>query len=238
MLFQLSHALAFHRYGPRRGGERSRQAADERARHRPPAVCQSEWRRRGFRRDGHARRGAKRALVVSPAHDLPECVRTGSDAPSPAFELGSNDNLTLHIALRGVSLFRDDNGALRFDPIVAADALHGNGDGEVTLNELANLKIEEARRWGRYAEGGGPTPSSLQDYLYIFRLAEVVRFREDVACASSPGFGDPGPPQTADRIRALNRARYPTVPRPRKHRRPAREDARKVPADRRAWVRR
>jgi hypothetical protein len=122
----------------------------------------------------------------------PRCYRNPTDAaPQPA-ELRGDENLTFHIAIRGAALFRDDfnptTAKLRFDPIAAADAVHGNADDEVTLAELGAMSLDAVRQYGPYSVPDtmtrvpSPMPRSLENYMYRVLLQGLAGFREDVIC--------------------------------------------------------
>jgi hypothetical protein len=122
------------------------------------------------------------------------CVRTEPGMPSQPLELQSNDNLTLHIGIRGVALFGDDadsrTAVMRFDPIAMADTMYGNGDAEVTLDELDGVSLDLARQSGPYRVGSvrsGPV-SSLEDYVYLVLLSRLVGFRENITCETQLGY--------------------------------------------------
>jgi hypothetical protein len=123
-----------------------------------------------------------------------QCSR-GAGTPSLPFELrSSDDHFTLHIALRGAALFGDDDTAasatLRFDPFAAADTVFGNADGDVTINELAGVSLNVARQFGPYGvEHIRGAPSSLEAYLYLALLPQMVGFREEIACESAISYG-------------------------------------------------
>jgi len=124
------------------------------------------------------------------------CKRTVAGVPSQLIELRSDTNFTLHIGYRSVSLFGDDAdptiAVLRFDPIASADTLPGDGDGEITLDELGGVPLELARQAGRYGIGSGmsSTPQTLKDYLYVVLLPRLGQFREDIDC-DRRGYGPP-----------------------------------------------
>jgi hypothetical protein len=130
----------------------------------------------------------------------PGCMRSAPDATMRSLELESGQDLTLHLGVRGVTLFGDDadpdDALLRFDAIAAADTHFGNADGDVALDELGDVTLEAARQFapGRYAVGRemqGGTPHSLEDYIHLVLLRRLVGFREDIACSSFLGFGRP-----------------------------------------------
>jgi hypothetical protein len=123
------------------------------------------------------------------------CVRTVDDARADPIQLTSDENLTLHIGVRGAALFSDDGdpstAVLRFDPFAAADTTFGDDDDDVTLDELAKVTIKVARDFGGpYGVGThtGVYPSTFGDYLYLVALSQLVGFRENIDCLSHIGF--------------------------------------------------
>jgi hypothetical protein len=129
----------------------------------------------------------------------PRCFRKPPDAAPPQpIELRGDENVTFHIAIRGAALFGDDfdptTAKLRFDPIAAADTVHGNADHEVTLDELRTMSMDAVRQYGPYGVPatmtGGPNsmPRSLEDYMYRVLIRPIARFREDVSCDNNFGF--------------------------------------------------
>jgi len=129
------------------------------------------------------------------------CSRTVEGVPSQPIELESEANLPFHIGIRGAALFADSAGptaTLRFDSIAAADTDHGNGDGEITLDEVGKVTLDVARRYGPYDSAsipGAPVvptfpgSASLEDYIYRDLLPTLVSMREHVTCTA--GFFPP-----------------------------------------------
>ena len=89
---------------------------------------------------GHATKGAttKRfAWLIRQRFDVQDCPAGADAGAATNLHLKGNDAVTLDISVHGEELFRasaDDGAALRFDDLAAADV---NGDGDVTLEELA-----------------------------------------------------------------------------------------------------
>jgi hypothetical protein len=92
-------------------------------------------------------------------------------------------------------LLRDDvneaTAQLRFEPFAGADQ---DGDGEITLQELAGVKLQELRGAGAYGtelDGLEPLPDAapietLSDYVYRLLLPTLPRFRGTGACRIQP----------------------------------------------------
>jgi hypothetical protein len=137
-------------------------------------------------------------------------LMTPEGTPLP-LELHSDENLAARITIRGATLFSDDaktTAALRFDPMAAADTTLGNGDGEVTLDELGNVKLDEIQNLGPYGGYVGPSPGSLEDYLYLVLLPRIVELGDTFVCqVSLHGPRPHGPP----RPQGLTTSRRPSV---------------------------
>jgi hypothetical protein len=121
------------------------------------------------------------------------CSPRAEDRTPLPLVLHSDENLTVRTAVRGTVLFADDAAAtasLRFDPMAEADTTPGGGDGEVTLQELGMVRIEDARRFGPYGCNGGLcSPRTLEDYLYQVLFQQIVQFSAPFGCDSNPGTG-------------------------------------------------
>ena len=79
--------------------------------------------------------------------------------------------------------------APRFEPFRAADDEHGNGDGDITLDELENSPLPA----GVIAR---PLIQTLGDRVYLQLLSEIARFQGSGECAvrsseKRPDFGGP-----------------------------------------------
>jgi hypothetical protein len=128
------------------------------------------------------------------AMTLKRCRRTNETSPPPGFRLQGDENVTLQFGIRGLELFGDDAGstaALRFDPIARADTDFGDGDGDVTLDELGRVRLDSLRGSGAYSAASYTTsvPQTLEDYMYLVLLPKLVRFPENVLCDPELGLG-------------------------------------------------
>jgi hypothetical protein len=121
------------------------------------------------------------------------CETPVDGKPTQPLDFPSNANLAYHIVLHPEVLFQDDNkdatADLRFDAIAAADAMTGNADGEVTLDELGNVSLDVARQAGPYdvsevdpAIADPASIKTLEDFIYLVLLPKVPQFRESVMC--------------------------------------------------------
>jgi hypothetical protein len=111
--------------------------------------------------------------------------------------LESNENLTIRTTVRGTVLFADNapvTDSLRFDPMAAADTMRGDDDGDVTLEELGKVTIEEARNFGGlYEDPEGSKPNKLADYAHQVLFLRIVEFPEHFGC--KPRLGSPPHPE-------------------------------------------
>jgi hypothetical protein len=114
--------------------------------------------------------------------------------PTQPLDFQSNANLAYHIVLHPEVLLQDDDkdrtAVLRFDAIASADAMSGNADGEVTLDELDKVSLDAARQAGPYgvdqvdpAIVDPSTIKTLEDYIYLALLPKIPQFREPVVCS-------------------------------------------------------
>lgn len=96
-----------------------------------------------------------------------------------AVSFRQNESQTLDIRIRSEALFQDrlddDAGELRFEAYAAADE---DGDGEVTLDELAAVRVE------------GAEFATLADRLYLGLVARVPRLRDEPPCLVGRISGD------------------------------------------------
>lgn len=139
-------------------------------------------------------------------------VRYGScklaDDAGPGVDLASSAALTYDIRIEGEALLRDDvdaaTASLRFDPFANADK---DGDGNVTLDELRLVPIEDVRDGGAFEAGtyeldddagtfrpGRSIPiTTFGDYVYELLLPSLPRFRDTGHCTVGVGRGGGGP---------------------------------------------
>ena len=107
--------------------------------------------------------------------------------------LESDENLNLRTSVRGTVLFADNAPAtdsLRFDPMAAADTTLGNNDGEVSLEEVGKVTIENARQFGGpYGGSESPSPRTLAEYLHQVLFQRIVEFPDQFVCKLAPRWG-------------------------------------------------
>jgi hypothetical protein len=121
------------------------------------------------------------------------CETPVDGKPVTPLEFSSNADLAYHIALAPESLFLDDavssRAAPRFDVVAAADTTFGNGDGDITLDELGSVSLDVARQAGPYGIGDAdPTKViSLEDFVYIVLLPMISHFSEPIVCETTIG---------------------------------------------------
>jgi len=130
--------------------------------------------------------------LISKSTSYFECKRRTETGTQP-MRLESNDNVSLHVGIRGVELFGNDESLtaeLRFDAFAYADNEFGDGDGEVTLQEMGRVELNRLRAFGPYSASNVENlVRSLEDYVYFVLLPKIARFRENVTCETRAGFG-------------------------------------------------
>jgi hypothetical protein len=150
--------------------------------------------------EGQARRGSETKHFAWPYRwvaDYENCRTTGESALSMSYtlDLVSGESATLDLLVSGAALFRNAPSAaadLRFDPFAAADTESGNGDGEITLDELSQVPLSALSSLGGYAEPAPAdlgriatridNPPTLRDYLYTVAFPSVVQFDDQGSC--------------------------------------------------------
>jgi hypothetical protein len=116
-----------------------------------------------------------------------ECENTVDGVVQRGLSLAQDGDTTVDVALHPEALFAEDvasyDSALRFDAIASADAL-GNGDGEVSLEELSLVTLSDLQTGGQYSEGEAPVIPwiSLEDFVYLGTAPQVARFQETGKC--------------------------------------------------------
>ncbi len=116
-----------------------------------------------------------------------ECQNTVDGVVKRGLTLSQNGDVTVDVTLHAEALFVDSvtaaNPALRFDAIASADAL-GNGDGEVTLDELSQVPLTDLQTDAAYVEGdaGVGLWTNLEDFIYLGAAPGVARFQDTGKC--------------------------------------------------------
>ncbi len=122
-----------------------------------------------------------------------------------------DDEKTIEIVVSGAVLFQRavDDRRLSFDAFAAADDVYGDADGNVTLEEMAEVALDAdgpAAQGGSAGVGGstgGGTSAgesgTLAGLVYLELFPQVARYRGDGTCevrqtfhAEEPGEGGPG----------------------------------------------
>jgi hypothetical protein len=143
------------------------------------------------------------------------CVIGDPDASVRGVSIAGGSNQTLDILVRPEALFAKDanviaDSTLGFQPFADADDHWGNGDGEVTLEELKNEPLEGVGLGGIGPDGGigadggiggigadsgaevdlpdGGTISTFGDFVYALLVRNVPRFRDTGYCHSITSF--------------------------------------------------
>jgi hypothetical protein len=146
-----------------------------------------------------------------------KCQLEAGDAGTAGFDVESRAALSVDLKVHGEALFMDradeETAALRFDAFARADDDYGNGDGAVTLDELANVPLSAvstsrspgtadagavdagAEAGSAYerpetgaADAGAPW-TTLADFVYLGLYPRVVRFGENGSCGTRVGNG-------------------------------------------------
>jgi hypothetical protein len=120
-----------------------------------------------------------------------DCSPRGDNGGSLSLVLESDENLDIRTTVRGTVLFADNAPAtdsLRFDPMAIADTTLGNNDGDVTLEEVGRVTIENARQFGGlYKDPEGSSSRTLVDYLYQVLFERIVEFPDHFGCKAIIG---------------------------------------------------
>jgi hypothetical protein len=154
---------------------------------------------------GHAVRDAAAVRfhwTFRPSVRYAQCSLVQNGQTIDGVSLHGGDDFTYDVRIETEALFRDninaDRATLRFQPIADADAA-GNADGEVTLDEL-NLVAGSLTATGDFSDiswsAGASTPSndggrsvapaSLEDFVYLFLVPTMPRFRDVGHCSYFP----------------------------------------------------
>ena len=125
-----------------------------------------------------------------------ECQTTVNGGAQGGLSLAEDGDITANVTLHAEALFAENLGerdsALRFDAIASADAL-GNGDGEVTLDELNLVRLSDLQAGGAYAQGEGEGEAApavwttLEDFIYLGAAPSVARYEETGTCQVALG---------------------------------------------------
>lgn len=122
-----------------------------------------------------------------------QCGMTSPGGTMAGVNLASGTSQALDIEIDAERLFRDDlvdaSAVLRFEPFAEADTIRGNGDGVVTLDELAEEPLGQLRVVAPYGIGMAKADQvvNLRDYLYLVLLPIIPLFRDTIPC--SPSYG-------------------------------------------------
>jgi hypothetical protein len=124
-----------------------------------------------------------------------DCRQSADPSSMHGVLLAENGAATLNLMVRGEALFQDNTdlslAKLRFDPIAAADTVSGNGDGDVSLDELAAVPLAILASTGGYlASGSSAAAKTLEDYIYLSSFPAVINFGDTGVCTISIGKGD------------------------------------------------
>jgi hypothetical protein len=116
-----------------------------------------------------------------------ECSVVVDGVTEAGLNLRGGVDLTYNLLIETEGLFRDDwdraTAALRFAPFADADS-RGDGNGTVTLEELALVPLAELQALGPYTGGEGSV-GSLADYVYRVLWPTLLLYRDTGACRVS-----------------------------------------------------
>jgi hypothetical protein len=114
-----------------------------------------------------------------------DCALPDDAAQGGGVLLSGNQSSHVEILARGEALFGnaaiEPTAPARFEPFRAADDEHGDGNGEITLDELQASPLP-------LGATGGPIIQSLGDRIYLQILPEIAKFKGTGKCQirSSP----------------------------------------------------
>jgi hypothetical protein len=116
-----------------------------------------------------------------------------SEALTQGLTLEKSGSLTVDLQIRGEALFEDQLDAvapkLRFDAFADADTRFGDNDGQITLDELAQVPLSVLSALGYVAVDRGTAPwQTLGDYVYLGAVPGMVRLGNTGSCTVR--FGD------------------------------------------------
>jgi hypothetical protein len=115
------------------------------------------------------------------------------EASAPEFALPESGSLTIDLQIRGEALLEDQidtaGAKLRFAPLADADTRFGDNDGQITLDELAQVPLTALSTLGYAAVDRGTRAwQTLGDYVYLGAVPDMVSFGDGGTCKVR--FGD------------------------------------------------
>lgn len=132
--------------------------------------------------------------------DYENCKVDVQGATEDGVNLHSHEAVVYDVQIAVERLLRDGidekTAQLRFGPFALADDQYGNGDGEVTLEELAKVELAGLGNANPYAAGDAGTEpvTTMSDYVYRVQLPAIARFRGEGSCElAKPDKGHHGP---------------------------------------------
>jgi hypothetical protein len=150
--------------------------------------------------EGRAVRGEETKTFAWPFRwrvDYEDCSAEIAGQELSGLEFVGGEEQSVDLLVTGEALFQDDpdpgRAKLRFDPFAQADSLSGNADGEITLEELGQVKISDVQPSAGYGRLDSLSmrrrtlvqlgnPPTLEDYVYAVSFPAVVRFRGSGTC--------------------------------------------------------
>lgn len=117
-----------------------------------------------------------------------DCAGGFDGGPRSDVHLQGNQSLTLTVRVRAEPLFQvvsaDSPDTLGFDLFAKADSSYGNGDGEVSLDELGKVPLIGVSASGAAPDAGdaGAGFSTLEDYVYLNQVPKLLGFEDPSQC--------------------------------------------------------
>jgi hypothetical protein len=128
--------------------------------------------------------------MLRPSTGYTRCGLAGGDEPT-AIDLKSDATIEMRMTARGAALFQDGvdptTAALRFDPVALADDEVGDGDGNVTLDELAGVTLSMARKFGPYRTTTPAPLLTLEDYIAVELVPRLMQPPAGLECRTNSG---------------------------------------------------
>jgi hypothetical protein len=125
----------------------------------------------------------------------PKLRNAGRRKPTIPLDFPSNANLTYHIDNAGFIIRSRVHYSVAYEIAFwdGAQMTYGDGDGNITLDELGKVSLDVARLAGPYGIPDpdprvmSPPPTSLEDYVYVVLMPMIPQFREPILCVPTIG---------------------------------------------------
>lgn len=114
--------------------------------------------------------------------DYTNCSQTVDGQLVQGIDLSEDEQVNQDLVVHGGALFQDHQkttkALLVFDPFAAADDVYGDGDGNVTLDELGKVPLADIAIADRFVDADNDW-QTLEEYVYVGSLRNVVTFGVD-----------------------------------------------------------